>query len=161
MLEYLLILFVLNLSKCVTLQALVKNPSHNRAMVNRRRTVTVVEEMDTTWLKNIDEKRNQVGAIPDNNVALTKAKKEAYFQVNNRIICSCRNSNYANINLSALLFQHIYHTVGIEGNTMSLSQTRSIVETRMAIGGKSIAEHNEILGLDAALKYINTTLIDR
>lgn len=44
---------------------------------------------------------------------------------------------------------------------MSLSQTRSVVETRMAIGGKSIAEHNEILGLDAALKYINTTLINR
>lgn len=59
------------------------------------------------------------------------------------------------------MFQHIYHTVGIEGNTMSLSQTRSIVETRMAVGGKSIAEHNEILGLDAALKYINSTLINK
>ena len=57
--------------------------------------------------------------------------------------------------------QHIYHTVGIEGNTMTLSQTRSIVETQMAIGGKSIFEHNEILGLDAALKYINATLVNR
>lgn len=44
---------------------------------------------------------------------------------------------------------------------MTLSQTRSIVENKMAIGGKSIVEHNEILGLDAALKYINTTLINR
>lgn len=44
---------------------------------------------------------------------------------------------------------------------MSLSQTRSIVETRMAIGGKSLSEHNEILGLDAALKYINATLVNR
>lgn len=44
---------------------------------------------------------------------------------------------------------------------MTLSQTRSVVETKMAIGGKSIVEHNEILGLDAALKYINTTLINR
>lgn len=44
---------------------------------------------------------------------------------------------------------------------MSLSETRSILETRMAIGGRSIAEHNEIIGLEAALKYINATLINR
>ena len=44
---------------------------------------------------------------------------------------------------------------------MTLSQTRSIVETRMAIAGKSIMEHNEILGLDAAMKYINATLVNR
>jgi len=60
-----------------------------------------------------------------------------------------------------MLFQHIYHTVGIEGNTMTLSQTRMIVETRMAVAGKSIMEHNEILGLDAAMKYINATLVNR
>lgn len=44
---------------------------------------------------------------------------------------------------------------------MTLSQTRSMLETKMAIAGKSIMEHNEILGLDAALKYINATLINR
>lgn len=44
---------------------------------------------------------------------------------------------------------------------MTLAQTRSILETRMAIGGKSIDEHNEILGLDAAMKYINASLVNR
>lgn len=44
---------------------------------------------------------------------------------------------------------------------MTLSQTRSILETRMAVGGKSLVEHNEILGLDAAMKYINSSLINR
>lgn len=44
---------------------------------------------------------------------------------------------------------------------MTLSQTRSILETRMAVGGKSLVEHNEILGLDAAMKFINSTLINR
>ena len=44
---------------------------------------------------------------------------------------------------------------------MSLPQTRSILETKLAVGGKSIMEHNEVLGLDAALKYINQTLVDR
>lgn len=44
---------------------------------------------------------------------------------------------------------------------MNLAQTRAIVETRTAVAGKSIDEHNEILGLDAALKYINATLVNR
>lgn len=55
-------------------------------------------------------------------------------------------------------FHHIYHTVALEGNTMSLMQTRSILETRMAVGGKSIIEHNEILGMDAALRFLNQSL---
>ncbi|XP_022184729.2 protein adenylyltransferase Fic [Nilaparvata lugens] len=117
-------------------KALTHCPDHSRALANRERVAHSVEELDRANLKRIDEKRDSVANIPDNNAALRRAKKEAYFQ-------------------------HIYHTVGIEGNTMTLSQTRSIVETRIAVGGKSIAEHNEILGLDAALKYINSTLINR
>lgn len=44
---------------------------------------------------------------------------------------------------------------------MSLSETKSILETRMAISGRSIVEHNEIIGLEAALVYINATLMNR
>lgn len=44
---------------------------------------------------------------------------------------------------------------------MTLAQTRSVLETRMAVNGHSVDEHNEILGLDAALKYINATLVNR
>ena len=63
--------------------------------------------------------------------------------------------------MSDHLSQHIYHTVGIEGNTMTLAQTRSVLETKLAVGGKSVMEHNEVLGLDAALKYVNQTLVDK
>ena len=45
------------------------------------RTALVVEEMDRTWLREIDDKRNKVAAIPETNIALSRAKKEAYFQV--------------------------------------------------------------------------------
>lgn len=117
-------------------RALTYEPKHESAIINRERTARVVEEHDKRMLRRIDDKRNSLTEIPDNNAALNRAKKEAYFQ-------------------------HIYHTVGIEGNTMNLAQTRSIVETRMAVAGKSIDEHNEILGLDAALKYINATLVHR
>lgn len=44
---------------------------------------------------------------------------------------------------------------------MTLTETRTILETRLAIGGKSIDEHNEILGLDAAMKFINATLVNK
>lgn len=117
-------------------QALTHCPTHSKALTNRKRTESVVEQMDQEMFNRIDAKRDILAAIPDTNRALIRAKKEAYFQ-------------------------HIYHTVGIEGNTMSLSQTRSIVETQMAVAGKSIFEHNEILGLDAAMKYINDSLVNR
>lgn len=29
----------------------------------------------------------------------------------------------------------------------------------MAVGGKSIMEHNEILGMDAALRFLNQSLV--
>ncbi|XP_066594426.1 protein adenylyltransferase Fic isoform X2 [Prorops nasuta] len=117
-------------------KALTYEPNHEGALMNSQRTARVVDELDRRMLRRIDEKRNALSAIPDNNAALIRAKKEAYFQ-------------------------HIYHTVGIEGNTMNLAQTRAIVETRIAVAGKSIDEHNEILGLDAAMKYINATLVNR
>lgn len=66
----------------IFVQALIKNPDHERALENRMRTAMVVEEMDRKWLKKIDDKRNRVANIPETNVALSRAKKEAYFQVN-------------------------------------------------------------------------------
>lgn len=116
--------------------ALTNYPEHTGALMNRQRTASIVENLDREMLRKIDDKRDALQSIPENNSALRRAKKEAYFQ-------------------------HIYHTVGIEGNTMTLSQTRSILETRVAVSGKSIDEHNEILGLDAAMKYINSTLLYR
>lgn len=117
------------------LRALTHYPEHAGALVNRQRTASIVESLDREMLKKIDEKRDALSSIPESDSGLRRAKKEAYFQ-------------------------HIYHTVGIEGNTMTLQQTRSILETRTAVSGKSIDEHNEILGLDSAMKYINSSLLD-
>lgn len=100
------------------------------------RTATIVEALDQERLNKLDEKRDALSSINESNAALRRVKKEAYFQ-------------------------QIYHSAGIEGNTMTLAQTRSILETRMAIDGKSIDEHNEILGLAAALQYINATLVNK
>ncbi|XP_058819573.1 protein adenylyltransferase Fic [Topomyia yanbarensis] len=117
-------------------QALTVNPSYSEALVNRQRTARIVEHLDQKRFERLDEKRDALSSVHAMNAALKRAEKEAYIQ-------------------------HIYHSVGIEGNTMSLAQTRSILETKMAVDGKSIDEHNEILGLDAAMKYINATLVNK
>ncbi|XP_064476415.1 protein adenylyltransferase Fic-like [Ornithodoros turicata] len=117
-------------------RALVVKPDHSQALVNRQRTLPVVEKLDEKQLSRIDKKRMFLIQIPESDPSLKRMKKEAYFQ-------------------------HIHHTVAIEGNTMTLAETRMVVETRMAVPGKSIIEHNEILGLEAALKYVNNTLVNK
>lgn len=117
-------------------RALVRSPSHSRALSNRKRTLPLVEEIDQNSFNRIDQKREMLMNVPDNHPGLRRQIQEDYFR-------------------------HIYHTTAIEGNTFTLSQTRSLVETRIAIGGKSIMEHNEILGMDAALHFINSSLIQR
>jgi len=117
-------------------RALAFSPQHSRATQNRQRTTPLVNKIDNSFLTRIDRKRDNLLNIPDSSSGLRRIKKEAYFQ-------------------------YIYHSLGIEGNSLSLAQTRMIVETRMAVGGKSIAEHNEVLGLDSALKFINSTLVHR
>ncbi|KAG8190992.1 hypothetical protein JTE90_010850 [Oedothorax gibbosus] len=117
-------------------RALAVSPRHSRALVNRRRTLPVVDELDEAELDKIDRKRLELIRLNHDNPALKRLKKEIYFQ-------------------------HIYHTVAIEGNTMSLAETRTVVETRMSVPGKSVLEHNEILGLESALRYINQTLVGK
>ncbi|XP_014675641.1 PREDICTED: adenosine monophosphate-protein transferase FICD-like [Priapulus caudatus] len=117
-------------------RALTVSPDHQLARQKRKNVLPLVEELDQKSFGRIDRKRDLLMKIPDSNLAFRRAKKEAYFQ-------------------------HIYHTTALEGNTMNLMQTRYIVETRMAIAGKSILEHNEILGMDAALSFINNTLLNR
>lgn len=117
-------------------QALTVNPKYSDALANRQRTANIVELIDKEKLTELDRKRDALSGIHETDSSLRRAKKEAYVL-------------------------HVYHSVGIEGNTMSLAQTRSVLETRMAVGGKSIDEHNEILGLDAAMKFINATLVNK
>lgn len=116
--------------------ALSQYPHHQLALSNRKRTLPLVQQIDRDRLARIAAKRNKFYALPLNDPALTRIRRESYYQ-------------------------HVYHTVAIEGNTMNLQMTRAVIENRIAIGGKSVMEHNEIIGMDEALSYINTTLISK
>ncbi|KFM79166.1 Adenosine monophosphate-protein transferase FICD-like protein, partial [Stegodyphus mimosarum] len=117
-------------------RALTVSPRHTRALSNRQRTLPVVNELDDQELERIDAKRTNLMQLNNKDPAQKRVRKELYFQ-------------------------HIYHTVAIEGNTMTLGEARQVVETRMAVAGKSIMEHNEILGLESALKFVNKSLVNK
>lgn len=111
-------------------------PEHSKALVAKQRIQPLVEEIDLKNFNRIDKKLKHFMKVPHNHPGLRRAKKESYFQ-------------------------HIYHSNAIEGNTLTLMQTRSIIETRIAVGGKSLLEQNEVLGLDAALSFVNSTLLGK
>lgn len=111
-------------------------PKHDKASVNLKRALPLVNKLDRKMLDELDILLKQFYDIPSTSSALKRAKKEAYFM-------------------------HIYHSNAIEGNTLNLQQTRHIVEDRMAINGKSLYEHQEVLGLDSAMRFMNETLLYR
>ncbi|XP_036027814.1 protein adenylyltransferase FICD [Onychomys torridus] len=117
-------------------RALTISPFHEKALVNRDRTLPLVEEIDQRYFSIIDSKVKKVMSIPKGSSALRRVMEETYYH-------------------------HIYHTVAIEGNTLTLSEIRHILETRYAVPGKSLEEQNEVIGMHAAMKYINTTLVSR
>ncbi|XP_015924682.2 protein adenylyltransferase FICD [Parasteatoda tepidariorum] len=117
-------------------RALTVSPEHSRALVNRKRTSPLVNELDEKELKRIDKKHIELIKLNHNNPSLNRLKKELYFQ-------------------------HIYHTVAIEGNTMSLEDTRMVIETGLPVNGKSLTEHMEVVGVESALRYIDKQLVTK
>ncbi|XP_056602093.1 protein adenylyltransferase FICD [Triplophysa dalaica] len=117
-------------------KALAISPCNEKALVSRDRTLPLVEEIDQRYFGIIEGKVRRLMSIPKGNSALRRVMEETYYH-------------------------HIYHTVAIEGNTLTLSEIRHIIETRYAVPGKSLQEQNEVIGVDAAMKYINTTLLSR
>lgn len=96
--------------------------------MNRQRTAPVVESLDYKLFTTIDARKEFLKRRMKLD-SFDTVKKQAYYL-------------------------HIYHTVGIEGNTMTVEQLRYLLETGQVVTGKSIVEHNEVLGLEKAMQYI-------
>lgn len=50
----------------------------------------------------------------------------------------------------------IYHSNAIEGNTLTLQETRLILETGLTVGGKSLREHFEVTNHQVAIEYVES-----
>ena len=47
-----------------------------------------------------------------------------------------------------------HHSTAIEGNTLTQSETQVVLEKGIAIGGKSVLEHLEVIGHKEALDFV-------
>ncbi|KAF1757564.1 hypothetical protein GCK72_014020 [Caenorhabditis remanei] len=116
-------------------KALAYDPENSEALVLRARTTPLVSAIDRKMLRSVHDLRNEFAHL-QHSTALRRMMRETYFL-------------------------YVYHTVAIEGNTLSLGQTRAILESGMVIPGKSIREHNEVIGMDAALRFLNCSLLSK
>jgi len=55
-----------------------------------------------------------------------------------------------------LTIEWIYNSNAIEGNTLTLKETRLILETGLTIGGRSLREHFEVINHKDAIEYVET-----
>ena len=53
---------------------------------------------------------------------------------------------------------HIYHSNAIEGNTLTLSETKLVLEEGLTIGGKSLREHLETTNNAKAFDFIESMI---
>ena len=54
----------------------------------------------------------------------------------------------------AFLIEYVYNSTSIEGNTLSLNETKLVLEEGLTIGGKSLREHLDITNQKEALIWI-------
>src|SRR3989344_6314291 len=52
------------------------------------------------------------------------------------------------------LVEYVYNSTSIEGNTLSLNETRLVLEEGITIGGKSLREHLDVTNQKEALAWI-------
>jgi len=53
-----------------------------------------------------------------------------------------------------ILVEWIYNSNAIEGSTITLQETRLILETGLTVGGKSLREHFEVINHKEAIQYV-------
>ena len=104
--------------------------------VSRDRARPPVEEIDRRHFSVIDSKLHRLTSIPEGNPGLRRATEETHYR-------------------------HIYDTVAIDGSTLTLPEVRQIIETHYAVPGKSLLEQSEAIGMDAAMKHIDTALLSK
>ena len=60
-----------------------------------------------------------------------------------------------------ILVEWIYNSNAIEGSTITLKETRLILETGLTIGGKSLREHFEVINHRDAIDYVESLVDSR
>jgi Fic family protein len=59
-----------------------------------------------------------------------------------------------------IIIEWIYNSNAIEGSTITLQETRLILETGLTVGGKSLREHFEVINHKEAIRYVEDLVKD-
>ncbi|MDV7398336.1 Fic family protein, partial [Arthrospira platensis SPKY1] len=57
---------------------------------------------------------------------------------------------------NSLALEWTYHSNAIEGNTLTLRETRMVIEDGLTVGGKSLREHFEVLNHQEAIAFVES-----
>lgn len=117
-------------------RALQVDPGHALALIMREKTKQValridkakLEEVDLRKITLFDKYQDKKDMFP-----LIKILTEDYYDF-------------------------IYHTIAIEGNTLTFQQVRDVLVTGKAPTGTDVVELAEVIGMEAAIRYVNRTV---
>ena len=87
-------------------------------------------------LARLDQKKNELDALRPLPAAATRRLQEQ------------------------MTLEWIYNSNAIEGNTLTLQETRLILETGLTIGGKSLREHFEVTNHQKAIEYVESLVTE-
>jgi Fic family protein len=59
-----------------------------------------------------------------------------------------------------MILRYTYHSNAIEGNTLTLSETKVILENGITIGGRTLREHLEVINHRDAINYLESIVND-
>lgn len=89
------------------------------------------------------------------NYAILQEKKE-YYMANRHLLSEAVIANYN----SAFEIEYTHNSTAIEGNTLSLMETKVILEDKLSIGGKNLREIYEVINHHKAYSYIKLCICE-
>lgn len=81
------------------------------------------------------------------------AKKE-YYQQNRHVLPESALQNYD----AAFEIEYTHHSTAIEGNTLSLMETKLLLEDKLSVGGKNLREIYEVVNHNKAFAYVRSCI---
>ena len=87
----------------------------------------------------------------------TLRKKRDFLQQNKGSLPEAILKNYED----AFSIEYTHNSTAIEGNTLSLMETKLVLEDKLSIGGKELREIYEVVNHDKAFAYVKKCVTER
>lgn len=89
------------------------------------------------------------------NLSILEKKKD-FVNTNMRVLSKATQDNYS----TAFEIEYTHDSTAIEGNTLSLMETKLLIEDKLSIAGKHLREVYEVVNHDKAFAYVSKQITD-